>query len=108
MSGNLVEVSDGNLKTLISQNTSLIVDCWAPWCGPCHMLSPIFEELSQEFSDIKFGKLNVDENEGTSREYGIMSIPTMLVFKNGQLVDKWIGALPKPLLKDKINEVLGK
>ncbi|MBN1232698.1 MAG: thioredoxin [Candidatus Coatesbacteria bacterium] len=108
MSGNLVEVSDGNLKTLISQNTSLIVDCWAPWCGPCHMLSPIFEELSQEFTNIKFGKLNVDENEGASSEYGIMSIPTMLVFKNGQLVDKWIGALPKPLLKDKINEVLGK
>lgn len=81
----------------------MVVDCWASWCGPCRMVGPIIEELAKEMKGkIVFGKLNVDENRETSMKYGIMSIPTLLVFKNGNLVDNVIGAMPKEMLKAKL------
>jgi thioredoxin 1 len=108
MGGKVIEVTDISFKDVVSKHNNIIVDCWAEWCGPCMMLKPMFEELSTEYTDVVFAKLDVDNNASTASEYGIMSIPTLLVFKNGVLVDKWIGALPKPMLKEKINEAFKK
>jgi len=80
-----------------------VIDCWAPWCGPCRMIGPVIEELAREMKGkIVFGKLNVDENQQTSMKYKIMSIPTLLVFKNGALVDRFVGAMPKAMLIQKL------
>ena len=96
-------VSDANIDSTVSKYPILVVDCWAPWCGPCRMVGPVVEELAKEMQGkIVFGKLNVDENRATSMKYGIMSIPTLLVFKNGNLVDNIIGAMPKETLKAKL------
>ena len=85
----------------------LIVDCWAPWCGPCVMVAPIIEELAADHKGkIVFGKLNTDENEKIMREYNIMSIPTLLIFKNGRLIDRSIGAMPKTDLEREITKHL--
>ncbi|MCK4243864.1 thioredoxin, partial [Candidatus Bathyarchaeota archaeon] len=82
-------------------------DCWAPWCGPCNIVTPIIEELASDYAGkILFGKLNVDENRTTAIKYEIMSIPTLLVFKTGKLVDRIIGAMPKALLEPKITQYL--
>ena len=98
-----VQLSDADMDENIKKYDTVVVDCWAPWCGPCRMVHPIIEELAKEMQgDIVFGKLNVDENQRTSMKYQIMSIPTLLVFKNGNLVDKIIGAMPKPQLKSKL------
>jgi thioredoxin 1 len=102
-----INISDADLDENIRKFSSLVVDCWAPWCGPCRMVGPIIEDLAQEFhGKIVFGKLNVDENQATSSKFGIMSIPTLLVFKNGNLVDRIVGALPKDLLKDKLAHLI--
>ena len=101
-----IDISDADLDENIRKFSSLVVDCWAPWCGPCRMVGPIIEDLAQEFQGkIVFGKLNVDENQATSSKFGIMSIPTLLVFKNGNLVDRIVGALPKDLLKAKLKQL---
>lgn len=98
-----IKVTDADIETNIKKYPLMVVDCWAPWCGPCRMVGPIIEELAKEKKGkIVFGKLNVDENRVTSMKYGIMSIPTLLVFKNGKLVDNIIGAMPKEMLKAKI------
>jgi thioredoxin 1 len=98
-----VSVTDATFEEVIQNNPLVVVDCWAPWCGPCNMVAPVIEELSRDYAGrILFGKLNVDENPQTSRQYEIMSIPTMLVFKTGKLVDKIIGAMPKQMLEQKI------
>jgi len=82
---------------------TVVVDCWAPWCAPCRMIEPVIEELAKEMQGkIVFGRLNVDENPVTSTKHQIMSIPTLLVFKNGNLIDRLIGALPKEALKQKL------
>jgi thioredoxin 1 len=99
-------VTDGNFEEFISSNDVAVIDCWAAWCGPCRMLSPVIEELAKEQKDVAFGKLNVDENRATPMKYGIMSIPTLLYFKDGQLVDKTIGALPKRSIEDKLEKIL--
>jgi len=99
-------VTDGNFEEFISSNDVAVIDCWAAWCGPCRMLSPVIEELAREQKDVAFGKLNVDENRATPMKYGIMSIPTLLYFKDGQLVDKTIGALPKRSIEDKLEKIL--
>ena len=99
-----VEINDADLNNYINKYDTLVVDCWAPWCGPCRMVSPIIDDLAQELQGkIVFGKLNVDNNQSTTSKYRIMSIPSLLVFKNGQLVDKIVGALPKNQLKEKLN-----
>ncbi len=97
-------IKDADFDETIKKYSILVVDCWAPWCGPCKMMTPIINDLAKEMQGkIVFGKINVDENPMTSMKYKIMSIPTLLVFKNGNLVDKIIGAFPKEELKNKLN-----
>jgi thioredoxin 1 len=98
-----VEMTDATFKEMIQNHPLVVVDCWAAWCGPCHMIAPIIKELSRDYSGkILFGKLDVDENREVSTQYDIMSIPTLLVFKNGKLVDTIIGAMPRQTLEQKI------
>ncbi len=98
-----VEVTDATFLETIAKHPNIVVDCWAPWCGPCRLVSPIIEELAKDYAGkIIFGKLNVDENQRIAKEYGIMSIPTLLVFKDGKLVDQFVGAMPKKMLEERI------
>ena len=86
----------------------LVVDMWAPWCGPCRMVAPVVEQLSAEFAGkISFAKVNTDENPRIAMSYGITAIPTILLFAQGKLVDKAIGAYPKPMLRDRILRAFG-
>ena len=102
-----IAVTDAMFEEIIKSHPLVVVDCWAPWCGPCHMVAPIIEELSRDYAGrVLFGKLNVDENPQVSLQYKIMSIPTLLVFKNRQLVDKIIGAMSKQMLEPKITRYL--
>ena len=92
-----------NFPELLLGNKLIIVDFWATWCGPCRMLSPILDELEEEMADqITVVKVNVDDADEIAAQYRIMSIPTLLFFKNGQVVDKTVGAMPKPTLAEKI------
>lgn len=98
-----IEVTDLNFREVIEGNHLVVVDFWAPWCAPCRMMAPIIDELAKEYSGkILFGKLNVDENPEKPAEYGVMSIPTFLVFKDGVLVDRFVGAVPKKVLEQKL------
>lgn len=98
-----IQLSDENFDGNIEKYKTIAIDCWAPWCGPCRMVEPIVADLAKEMQGrIVFGKLNVDENQMVSTKYGIMSIPTLLVFKNGNLVDNIIGAMPKEMLKARL------
>jgi thioredoxin 1 len=85
----------------------MLTDFWAAWCGPCRMIAPVIEELADEYSGkITFAKVNVDENPMTSQQLGIMSIPTMIVSKKGEVLDVLVGAMPKEMLKQKIDSYL--
>jgi thioredoxin 1 len=97
MAGNLVEFTDNNFEAeALKANKPVLVDFWAPWCGPCRMVGPIIEELAGSYSgQVKVGKLNTDDNPNVASRYGIMSIPTILLFKNGEIVDRIVGAVPK-------------
>ena len=101
------QVTEENFKELVSGDKPLMVDFWAEWCGPCRMISPIVEELAQEYENkIIVGKVNVDENDELANEFGIRSIPTLLFFKNGKVVDKHVGAASKSALESKLNALL--
>lgn len=96
-------LTDANIDEAIKKYNTIVIDCWAPWCGPCRIVAPVIEELAREMQGkVVFGKLNVDENLATSAKHQIMSIPTLLVFKNGNLVDRLVGAYPKEELKKKL------
>ena len=102
-----IKITDTDFNENIGKYGTVVVDCWAPWCGPCQMLGPIIDELAKELQGkIVFGKLNVDENRNTSTQYGIMSIPSLLIFKDGKHVDTFIGALPKPQLQSKLEQYI--
>ncbi len=105
--GEPVNVSDSEFNEFIGKYPYVIIDCWAPWCGPCRILGPVIDELAGDYKGkIVFGKLNTDENQATAMTHGIMSIPTLLFFKNGELVDKTMGAMPKTALEPKIQSHL--
>jgi thioredoxin 1 len=102
-----VILTDSTMDAALNQYPLLIVDAWAEWCGPCRMIAPAIEELAKEFAGkIVFGKLNVDENPRISNAFRISAIPTLLVFKNGKLLDKLVGAYPKAALAGKIRKYL--
>lgn len=104
MSNEPVVVTDETFEQEIEKSSlPVLIDCWAPWCGPCKMLSPTIEQLSVEMAGrIKFAKLNVDENFQTAVKFGIMSIPTMLIFKDGEVVDRLVGVQPKAAIEKKL------
>jgi len=98
-----VTITDADIDNAIKKYETIVVDCWAPWCGPCRMVGPVIDELAKEMQGkVVFGKLNVDENPETSMKHQIMSIPTLLVFKKGNLVERLVGAYPKEELKKKL------
>ena len=100
-----IVVTDANFNDFIQNHPVVVVDCWAPWCPPCRMIAPIIKELAKDYAGkIVFGKLNVDENQKTAGKYGIMSIPTMLVFKDGKIADRIVGAMPRKALESKITQ----
>ena len=94
-------------KEVLESATPVLVDFYADWCGPCKMMSPVIDKLAEEYDGrIKVGKVNVDENSDLAVKYGIMSIPNMVFFKNGQPVDRVVGAIPKPAMKEKFEKNL--
>ncbi len=104
MAGKIVEATDQTFETVIKNNKLILVDFWAPWCGPCRRLNPVIEELSTELDGkVTFAKLNTDENVNTATRFGVMSIPTLIVFKDGQKVDALIGAHPKENILASLN-----
>jgi thioredoxin 2 len=103
-----VEVTDQTFqREVLSFPGSVVLDCWAPWCGPCKMVAPILDQLAKEYAGrIKFAKLNTDENQRTAGQYSIQSIPTLLFFKGGKLVDRKVGALPKGEIERQLRSIL--
>src|SRR6187402_1832787 len=105
--GKAIVINDANFDEIINSDKPVLVDFWAEWCGPCKMIGPVVEELAGDFEGkAVIGKINVDDNPAISARFGIRSIPTLLVFKNGEIVDKQIGAVPKTALADKIKAQL--
>jgi len=106
--GKPIILSDATFSSEISKYPLMVVDFWAAWCGPCRMVAPIVEQLAKEYSGrVAFGKLNVDENPLTSNEFQVQSIPTLLIFRDGQPVDGIIGAAPKHQIESKLKAQLG-
>lgn len=107
MAGAINEVTDNNFAAeVLEAPQAVLVDFWAPWCGPCRIVAPHLEELNAERDDLTVVKLNVDENPATAAKYGIMSIPTMILFKDGQVAKQVVGALPKARLQQEIEPAL--
>ena len=104
--GKYVELTASNFEEMTKEGVAL-VDFWAPWCGPCRMIAPVIEELAEDFEGIaKICKVNTDEEQDIAVKYGIRSIPTILFFKNGEMVDQMVGAASKQAFTDKINSLL--
>jgi len=103
-----IELTDSNFEeTVIKSGKPVLVDFWAEWCGPCRMVAPVVHELSDEYKGkVVFGKVDVDNNNGVASKYGIRNIPTILFFKNGQVVDKLVGAVTKKQFVEKIDKLL--
>ena len=102
-----IVLTDSNFASEVAKYPVMLVDFWAPWCGPCRMVSPIIEQLSREYSGrVAFGKVNVDENQRTAASFGIQSIPTLMIFKGSKAVDTIIGAMPKAQIEMKLKQQL--
>jgi len=106
-SANVIELTDANFDTEVNgSSTPVLVDFWAPWCGPCRVVAPVLEEINAERDDLRIVKLNIDDNQQTAAAYGIMAIPTMLVFRNGQEAARIQGAMPKKRIEAQLEPVL--
>jgi len=107
MAGTLQDVSDANFQAeVIESETPVLVDFWAPWCGPCRVVAPVLEEIAGERPDLRIVKLNVDDNQQTAAQFDVLSIPTMILFKNGQVAKKIVGAYPKRKLEAELEPAL--
>lgn len=105
---NLVNATDSNFQNeVLEAEKPVLVDFWAPWCGPCRMVGPVVEQIAGEYQEkMKVVKVNVDDNPQTAAQYGVMSIPTLVVFKDGKAVQKMVGYMPKEQMKSQIDQVL--
>ena len=102
-----IEITDSNFEEIVSSNLPVLVDFWAEWCGPCKMIGPVVDELAGEYEGkVVIGKVNVDENPETAAKFMVRSIPTLLILKGGEIVDKQVGAVPKSTLSQKLDAQL--
>jgi thioredoxin 1 len=107
VAGNITDVTDSNFQAeVLESQDAVLVDFWAPWCGPCRVVAPTLEELNEERDNLRVVKLNVDDNQMTAARYEVMSIPTLILFRNGQPAKKIIGALPKKRLVQELEPAL--
>jgi len=103
-----IEITDNNFDSMINEYPLILIDCWAAWCAPCRMISPMIDELAKKYKGkIVFGKLNVNENTITSKKYDIMSIPNLIIFMKGKLIDRIIGVQPISVLESRLKKHLG-
>ena len=107
MGANVVEFTDGNFQSeVIDSSQAVLVDFWAPWCGPCRQIAPMIDELAAENQGgVKIGKVNIDDNPGAAQQYGVSSIPTLMIFKDGEVVQRFVGVQPKTRLQEALDEV---
>jgi thioredoxin 1 len=106
MAAKTIEIKDSTFDATLKNESLVVVDCWAPWCGPCRMIGPVIDALSEQYENVTFGKLNTDDNFETSRKFQIMAIPTLLFFKNGELVERVTGVVPKEHIEGLIKKHL--
>jgi len=103
----VTEITNDNFESEIEKSDKLvIIDFWASWCGPCQMMGPVFEEISNDYEDLKFAKINTDENQALANQFRVSGIPCLIVVKNGKEVDRIVGFAPKDALKEKIDAIL--
>ena len=104
--GNAMEFTDANFQQdVLDSDVPVLVDFWAPWCGPCRFVGPVVEQIAEDHSDsLKVAKVNVDDNQAIAQKFGITSIPTLMLFKNGEMVDRIVGALPKQALEQQLQK----
>ena len=107
MAGSIIEVTDDSFQAEVMESeTPILVDFWAPWCGPCRAIAPLLEEIAEDRDDVRIVKLNVDENQQTAAQFEVLSIPTLILFRNGQVATKVVGALPRKRLEAQLEPAL--